>query len=102
MLAQRPPPATTTGTMGWLRENLFSNWFNTGLTLLAFYLLWTVIPPFHRLGRFIHADASGSTGRECTTEGACWAWLDQRIDQFLYGFYTASEILARQPDGPSC
>ena len=90
MLAARPPPATTTGTLGWLRENLFSNWFNTALTLLGLYLLWTVIPPFIDWA-FIDADASGSTGRECTTEGACWAWLDQRIDQFLYGFYTASE-----------
>tara|TARA_B110000438_G_C15697345_1_gene599529 strand:- start:144 stop:1070 length:927 start_codon:yes stop_codon:yes gene_type:complete len=36
-----------------------------------------------------NADFTGSVGRECTTEGACWAWLDQRIEQFLYGFYPA-------------
>jgi len=34
-----------------------------------------------------NADFTGDSGRECTTEGACWAWLDQRIYQFLYGFY---------------
>ncbi len=83
MLAERPPPVSTTGTLGRLRENLFSNWFNTVLTLLALYLMWTIIPPFIDWA-FIHADGSGGTGRECTTEGACWAWLDQRDAQFPF------------------
>ena len=39
-----PPPRLETGLAGWLRANLFSNWFNTGLTVvvgaLAGWALW--------------------------------------------------------------
>ena len=72
----------------WTRENLFGGIFNTFLTLCAIYLLWLIVPPFLDWAVF-NADFTGETGKECTTEGACWAWLDQRIYQFLYGFYPA-------------
>ena len=86
MLPGRPAPATTVGVLGWLRANLFSSWFNTLLTVAALLLLWRVVPPL--LGwAFFNADFTGTTGEDCTAEGACWAWLDQRIRQFLYGFY---------------
>jgi general L-amino acid transport system permease protein len=50
--------------------------------------LWLIIPPLLDWAIF-SADFTGNVGRECTTDGACWAWLDQRIEQFLYGFYPA-------------
>ena len=28
MLPERAPPASAVGVIGWMRENLFSNWFN--------------------------------------------------------------------------
>ncbi len=90
MLGERQPPVTETGTIGWLRKNLFSSWLNTLLTLVAVYLLWLIVPSFIEWA-FLDADVTGDTGQDCTTDGACWAWIDQRIDQFLYGFYTASE-----------
>ena len=40
-----PPPRLSVGVIGWLRSNLFSNWFNTLLTLLAIYLVWLIVPP---------------------------------------------------------
>ena len=86
MLPGRPAPATTVGVLGWLRANLFSSWLNTLLTGGALLLLWRIVPPLLGWALF-DADFSGVTGEECTTEGACWAWLDQRINQFLYGFY---------------
>ena len=86
MLAGRPAPVTTVGVLGWLRTNLFSSWFNTLLTVGALLLLWRIVPPLLGWALF-DADFSGVTGEECTTEGACWAWIDQRITQFLYGFY---------------
>ena len=86
MIPGRPAPVTTVGILGWLRANLFSNWLNTVLTAASLLLLWRVVPPL--LGwAFFNADFSGATGEECTAAGACWAWLDQRITQFLYGFY---------------
>ena len=86
MVPGRPAPVTTVGVLGWLRANLFSSWLNTVLTVAGLLLLWRIVPPL--LGwAFFNADFSGTTGEECTAAGACWAWLDQRISQFLYGFY---------------
>ena len=86
MVPARPAPATTVGVLGWLRANLFSSWLNTLLTLGALLLLWRTVPPLLGWALF-DADFSGVTGDECTAAGACWAWVDQRINQFLYGFY---------------
>ena len=86
MLPQQPPPATTVGVIGWVRANLFSSYLNAFLTVAALVVLWRVLPPLLGWGLF-NADFSGETGADCTGEGACWAWLDQRINQFLYGFY---------------
>ena len=86
MIPGRPAPAATVGVLGWLRANLFSGWLNTLLTVGALLLIWRTVPPLLGWALF-DADFSGVTGAECTTAGACWAWLDQRINQFLYGFY---------------
>ena len=88
MLPERPAPATTVGVIGWLRAKLFSGYLSAGLTLLSAALLWVAVPPFFGWALF-DADFTGATGNECTSAGACWAWLDQRLEQFLYGFYPA-------------
>ena len=88
MLPERAPPITSVGLIGWVRANLFSSYLSTVLTLLALALLWLIVPPVVDWA-LIDADFTGTTGKECTAEGACWAWLDQRIDQFLYGSYPA-------------
>ncbi len=36
------PPPTSIGWLGWLRKNLFSTWFNTLLTLLVLWALYSV------------------------------------------------------------
>jgi len=86
MLQERPAPTATVGFIGWIRTNLFSGLLNTLLTLFSILLLYWIAPPLLDWA-FFSADFTGQTGKECTAEGACWAWLDQRIDQFLYGFY---------------
>ena len=88
MLPPRPAPAATVGVVGWMRANLFSSYLNIALTLMSAGLLWVAVPPFLDWALF-GADFSGATGADCTGDGACWAWLDQRIEQFLYGFYPA-------------
>ena len=40
-----PPPASTVGLIGWLRGNLFPDWFNSALTLVAILALFMIIPP---------------------------------------------------------
>lgn len=90
LLPERPAPVTSVGAIGWLRANLFSSWPSTAMTLIALYLLWLIIPSV--IGwAFIDADLAGDDRFACTSSGACWAWLDQRINQFLYGFYTPEQ-----------
>ncbi len=86
MLGERPAPLNSVGIVGWARTNLFGGPINTMLTMASLLLLWWIVPALLDWAIFA-ADFSGSAGDECTTHGACWAWLDQRIDQFLYGFY---------------
>ena len=86
MVPGRPAPVTHIGVLGWLRTNLFSGWFNTLLTVVALLVLWRIVPPLLDWALF-SADFRGATGDECSGAGACWAWLDQRIHQFLYGFF---------------
>ena len=42
----RKPPIATTGVVGWLRMNLFSNWFNTIITFLVIYFIYQLLPWF--------------------------------------------------------
>jgi general L-amino acid transport system permease protein len=81
-----PPPRLSVGAVGWLRANLFSNWFNTLLTLFAIYLVWLILPPLIKWA-FLEADWTGTTRADCTSEGACWVFIKVRFSQFMYGFY---------------
>ena len=88
MLQERPPPLTSTGIIGWMRANLFSSWLSAALTVASIAVLALVVPGLIEWA-FIDATLTGELGRDCPSEGACWAWLDQRINQFFYGFYPA-------------
>jgi general L-amino acid transport system permease protein len=90
LLPQQPAPITSVGIIGWLRTNLFSSWSNSVVTLIVLYLLWFFLSSIVDWA-FISSHVSGTDRFACTSDGACWAWLDQRIQQFLYGFYPASE-----------
>ncbi|MBT8768173.1 amino acid ABC transporter permease [Metapseudomonas boanensis] len=82
----QPPPRLSVGALGWMRSNLFSNWFNSLLTLFAIYLIWLIVPPLLQWA-FFQADWTGTTRADCTSEGACWVFIKMRFSQFMYGFY---------------
>ena len=86
----RLPPVASAGLIGWLRQNLFSSVSNTILTLVSVYLLSLAIPAILDWA-FLSSQVSGDTRFDCKVEGACWAWLDQRFGQFLFGFYPEGE-----------
>ena len=85
-----PAPANTVGLIGWMRTKLFNTPTNSIATLVLAYLcfLW-LTPMFDWI--FFSADWVGTTRDDCTSEGACWVFITQRIDQFMYGFYPADQ-----------
>ena len=100
----RKPPVATTGLLGWLRVNLFSNWANTLLTILVVYFLYQIIPWFlnwsvfsadfthNYLGQLIVDRTFCTRVMEPELGGACWAIIFVRFYQFVYGFYPMEEV----------
>lgn len=95
MLPPEAPPGSERGAVKWMHENLFSNWFNTILTLLgigALYMLASLAAPW-----LLHGVWNANSLGECRsiiaaefgqgTTGACWAVIHQRWYQFVFGFY---------------
>jgi general L-amino acid transport system permease protein len=95
-IAPRPPPATMTGALGWLRANLLSSPFNIALTILIGLLLAWAIPEIVKF-LFIDAVWTGSDREACLefvqhrAIGACWPFVWERLPYFIYGSYPISE-----------
>jgi general L-amino acid transport system permease protein len=90
-----PPPSMVRGPLAWMREHLFSGPFNTILTLFALYLIYVTVPPIMKFF-FIDAVWTGTNRDACRPEvigrpvGACWAYVIDKINYFIYGSYPAS------------
>jgi len=90
-LEQSAPPKATSGTLGWVRENLFASPLNAVLTITSLCFLYLVVPPFVQWA-FVDAVWFGNSNKDCAGyEGACWAVVTARFGQFVYGFYPESE-----------
>ena len=91
-----PAPIKTTGPIAWMRDNLFSSPFNIVLTLLAVWFLWTIIPPMINW-MLVESIWTADNRNDCWAQmseaeaGACWAFIQQRINLFTYGFYPEAE-----------
>ena len=98
MLPEREPPASTTGAVGWMRENLFSGAFNSVLTvvsaLFVFYVLttalgWMISPTWNAASLNECRALLAEQGREGHFSGACWGVIRDRWVQLFFGFYPA-------------
>ena len=98
MLPEREPPASTVGLVGWVRENLFSGWFNTALTIvslgfivlvLASLLPWVLSPTWNATSLNECREILSEMGREGHYAGACWGVIRDRWIQLIFGFYPA-------------
>lgn len=85
-LPDKAPPKSSVGILCWLKRNLFSNLLNTLLTISALLFLAFILPPIINWG-LIHATFTGDNASMCNTDGACWAFIINRFQQFMYGFY---------------
>ena len=86
-----PPRAHMPGPLTWARENLFSSPFNAVLTVVALLVLYWTVVPFVQWA-FFDAAFSGADREACLPHsGACWPFVTQRLEQFIYGFYDLAE-----------
>ncbi|MDX6749110.1 amino acid ABC transporter permease [Geminicoccaceae bacterium 1502E] len=85
-----PPVRERVGALGWARRNLFSTPFNSVLTVLIAYLLYVSIVPLVEWA-IINATWWGTSRQDCAADGACWALVRVRFNQYVYGLYPESE-----------
>lgn len=87
-----PAPRTTVGVIGWLRVNLFNGWFNSLLTILALVFLWKTVPPFFSWAVFDAVWSGGSGACPPGQEGACWAFVFNKLRVFMVGLYPVDQL----------
>ncbi len=95
MLPEQAPPASEVGLLGWVKHNLFSSWFNSILTLVSLYAIYYVLAGV--LPWIFQSVWNADSLNECreimmanwgSTHGhACWAVINDRWLQLLFGFY---------------
>jgi general L-amino acid transport system permease protein len=85
-------PIFSRGVLAWMRANLFSGWVSGALTILTLGLCLWLIPPLVAWAT-IDAVWSAPDGALCRVhqDGACWAFIAQKMDYFRYGSYPQSE-----------
>lgn len=96
--AALPPPRSSSGVLGWMRKNLFASVTDTILTLLGLAIIVWAAPPLYNflVGHAVWAAENGEACRVPGT-GACWAYVWDRADFFVYGFYPIDKRFADWP-----
>jgi general L-amino acid transport system permease protein len=95
-LQQQPAPLSVAGPLAWIRANLFSSPLNAILTLACIWLVVVTLPEMIRF-YFIDAVWSGTSRDACLADkvgrpvGACWAYVADRFQYFIYGSYPIAE-----------
>lgn len=101
LMTAQPAPMQGLNKAGWIRENLLSNPLDAIMTFAALGLILWFMPGMIRW-LFIDAVWSGSDRTFCATlaqggvqpdgwTGACWAFVRDRFQQFLFGRYPIDE-----------
>ena len=99
MLPAQKPPVGQTGVIKWMRENLFSSWFNTILTFIGLWAVYSLVSS--SAPWFLNGVWTASSVDECRAiiaasagegaSGACWAMINERWHQFMFGFFDREE-----------
>ena len=95
MLGEKPPPSSQVGPVKWVMENLLSSIPNAIMSILSiwavYYVLSGILPWMFQSSwnaTSLHGcrDYIAETYGE-GVEGACWAVINERWKQLLFGFY---------------
>ncbi|MBV7408148.1 amino acid ABC transporter permease [Maritimibacter sp. DP1N21-5] len=93
MLPEKEPPVTSVGVIGWMRQNLFSGWFNSIVTVALLVLVvwvmvnllsWVLTPTWNAQSLSECREIIAALAKE---HGACWGVIRERWIQLLFGFY---------------
>lgn len=101
ILPDEKAPLKERGLVRWVRVNLISTRKDVVLTILGFLVVAVFLPRLINWA-FINAQWTGSDRSVCATiaqggvqpdnwSGACWAFVNAKFEQFMYGRYTFSE-----------
>ncbi|MDX3929651.1 MAG: amino acid ABC transporter permease [Shinella sp.] len=101
ILPPLPAPASERSAGGWIRANLLATPKDVVLTVLALALLAWVLPGAINW-LFVQASWFGTDRSVCATtiqggaqpegwSGACWAFVQDRFSQFMFGRYPLDE-----------
>ena len=96
-----PAPRSESGAWAWVRKNLLATPKDVVLTVIAITLLAWALPQMINW-LFIQAVWTGTDRTFCATavqggiqpdgwSGACWAFVNAKLDQFVYGRYPLDE-----------
>jgi general L-amino acid transport system permease protein len=101
MLAPLPPPTSEASVVGWIRKNLLATPKDVVLTIIGLSVLALTLPGALN---FLFFDAAwfGTDRSVCATiaqggtqpdgwKGACWAFVESRFSQFIFGRYPLDE-----------
>jgi general L-amino acid transport system permease protein len=101
MALAQPAPPTERGAYAWVRKNLIGSVGDTVLTVLGIAIVVWVLPQVINWA-FINAVWTGPDRTVCTTAaqggiqpegwtGACWAFVNAKFGQFMFGTYPVEE-----------
>ncbi|MEM8869040.1 MAG: amino acid ABC transporter permease [Pseudomonadota bacterium] len=87
-LPELPPPASETGAIKWLRENLFSSIPNGILTILSLWAIYAILSGV--IPWVMNGVWDAASIRECRellagASGGCFAVISERWHQLLFG-----------------
>ncbi|MBA5724115.1 amino acid ABC transporter permease [Candidatus Liberibacter sp.] len=101
LASPRLPPSTERGIFAWIHASFFNTPKDSILTILIIAMLAFSVPSMIRW-LFIDAVWTGTNKSVCTTvsqggiqpngwSGACWAFVHDRYEQFIFGRYPLEE-----------
>jgi general L-amino acid transport system permease protein len=101
MAIAQAAPKSEAGLGAWLRKNLFASVGDSILTVIGLLLVAYLIPPFLEWA-FVNAAWTGGDRTFCATvaqggiqpdgwSGACWAFVQAKFGQFMFGRYPIDE-----------
>ena len=103
MVLAQPAPAGVTGMGAWVRKNLIGSVSDTVLTIIGIALVALIVPQIINWA-FINAQWTGPDRTVCLTaaqaqggiqpdgwSGACWAFVNAKFGQIMFGTYPIEE-----------